>query len=401
MDIVTPEIVGLSSARLARLDSVMQQRVDAGRIAGGVTVLARRGHVAHLGCYGHMDLAAGTPMRPDAIFRIFSMTKAITSLAVLMLHEEGHFHLVTPVAEFIPAFKELRVQDGDRLAPLERPVTVYDLLTHTSGLGYGIDSSSPVNIQFQKAAMLRMDETLAEKVARLPLIPLQHQPGRCYSYSIATDVLGHLVELVSGMPLDAFLRSRVLGPLGMADTDFYVPPEKRDHLAVMYTPGETAGLQGGLLDVGAVAGDPTQVPFGLWTDKSQKPQFLSGGGGLVSTAADYLRFGMMLRGKGQLDGTRLVSRKTVELMTAPQLGPEKFFTPGFSCGLGVSVMTDPARAQMAGSAGAIGASGAANTEWWYDPTEDLMGILMIQYIAYTPCTVPLDFRAMAMQAIAD
>jgi len=403
VEIVPPESVGLSSARLQRLDAGMQRYVDRGQVAGLVTVLARHGRVAHLGVYGQMDLAAARPMRADTIFRLFSMTKPITSLAVLMLYEEGHFHLQYPVSLFIPVFNDLKVLQNqldahsERVA-LQRPITIHDLLTHTSGLGYGLDALTPVDTLFLQAKMLRMDESLAEKMTRLAQFPLHHQPGLRYTYSIATDVLGRLVEIVSGMPLDAFFQQRIFEPLGMADTGFYVPAEKRERLAVMYTPAPN----GVLVDMSTF--DSAVLPHfmaGAWINKEEKPQFLSGGGGLVSTAADYLRFVMLLRNQGELAGVRLVSRKTIELMTSPHLRQEQFFINGCSYGLGLTILTDPARAQMLGSAGAYGGGGAASTDFWVDPQEDLLGILMVQYASYTPIALGMDFKVLAAQAIMD
>ena len=397
MNIVTPESVGLSADRLQRLDAVMNRHIERDTLAGAVTVIARHGKTAHIGIYGKMDKAKATPMQRDAIFRIFSMTKPITSLAVLMLLEEGHLHLMAPIEVFFPVFNTLKVQAGTELVKLDRPITIHDLLTHTSGLGYGLDTSTPVNAALQEAHMLRTDESMSEKLMRLNQFPLQHQPGKYYSYSIATDVLGHLVELISGMTLETFFKKRIFEPLGMTDTDFYVPAAKLARLATLYTPADN----GELVDVGSLEGDPRQLPFGAWSDKSILPRFLSGGGGLVSTAADYLRFAMFLRNKGELEGERLVSRKTIELMTMPHLHEDRFFVPGFGYGLGVAVMTNPARALMLGSVGAYGGGGAATTEFWVDPVEDMIGLLMTQYIAYTPCTVPLDFKTLAVQAIVD
>jgi CubicO group peptidase (beta-lactamase class C family) len=246
--------------------------------------------------------------------------------------------------------------------------------------------------------MLRMDESLAEKMSRLPQFPLHHQPGLRYTYSIGIDVLGRLVEIVSGIPLDQFFKQRIFDPLGMADTDFYVPPEKADRLATLYTPGP----DGKLVDMRVM--DNGNLPHfisGAWIDKEQQPKFLSGGGGLVSTTADYLRFGRMMRGQGELDGVRLVSRKTIELMTTPHLRPDQFFLTGASFGLGFAIMTSPAQAQMLGSVGAYEAGGAAHTNLWYDPHEDLMGLLMVQYVSYTPSMVGMDFKSLAEAAIED
>ena len=403
MTIVTPELVGLSSARLRRIDAVMQRHVEEGRLAGAVTVLARRGQVAHVGCYGQMDIAARKPMREDAIFRLFSMTKPITSLAVMMLYEEGHFHLSAPIATFIPVFKDMQVfvkqtEAGPQLAPLERPLTIHDLLTHTSGLGYGLDALLPVDALYMQAKLLRPDESLAEKMPRIAQIPLHHQPGVRFTYSIAYDVLGHLVELVSGMALDAFFRQRIFAPLGMPDTDFAIPPEAQTRLATLYT----SLPSGELVDITMLEESARPLFLtGAWIDKTERPRFLSGGGGLVSTAADYLRFALLLANKGTLDGVRLLSRKTVELMAAPHLRPEQFFIPGCSSGLGLTVLTDPARAQMLGSPGAYGGGGAANTDFWVDPTEELAGVLMTQYVAAAPHAVTMDFKVLSAQAIAD
>lgn len=403
MKTIAPESVGLSAVRLQRLHRAMQGYVERGQLAGLISVLLRRGEVAHFGLYGQMDIAASKPMRADAIFRIFSMTKPITSLAVLMLYEEGALHLQSPVAMFIPEFADLKVLSNQMDAnseqvPLARPITIHDLLTHTSGLGYGVDALLPLDAQLAKAQLLRSDETLAEKMKRLAQYPLHHQPGLRYTYSLSTDVLGRLVEIVSGLPLDEFFKRRIFEPLGMLDTDFYVPEEKKDRLATLYTPTP----DGKLVDIRAV--DQNLLPHfmtGVWVTKDYQPRFLSGGAGLVSTTADYLRFGMMMRNQGELDGARLVSRKTVELMTSPHLRPDQFFVNGASFGLGFTVMTNPAQAQMLGSVGAYEAGGAAHTNFWYDPHEDLLGLLMVQYVSYTPSMVGMDFKVLAEQAIMD
>ncbi len=402
MQTVKPESVGLSSTRLKRIEAAMQGYIDRGQLAGGITVLMRRGEVAHVDVRGQMDLATARPMRLETIFRLFSMTKPLTSLAILMLMEEGALRLWDPAARFLARFNDLKVfvresESGMEVAPLERPVTLHDLLTHTSGLGYGLDASTPIHARYQQANLLRPDEPMSDKIERLARIPLHHQPGKCYTYSIGTDVLGHIVELVSGMPLDAFFRQRMFEPLGMVDTNFYVPAEKLERLATLYTPDPG----GGLMDLSSAPGDPALFPFGLWTDKSVKPAFLSGGAGLVSTTADYLRFARLMRNQGELDGVRLVSRKTIELMTSPCLRPEQFFLNGASYGLGVTVLTSPALAQMPGSAGAYEAGGAAHTNVWVDPVEDMVGLLMVQYVHTTPLMVGMDFKILAEAAIED
>lgn len=403
MKTATPESVGLSSKRLQRLERAMQGYVDRGQLAGIVTLLVRRGEVVQRGVYGWMDIATARSMREDAIFRIFSMTKPLTSLAVMMLYEEGAFHLQYPVSMFIPELASLKVLSNQmdvnsEQVPLARPITIHDLLTHTSGLGYGVDAMLPLDAMLMQAKILRSDESLAAKMMRLAQYPLHHQPGLRYTYSIGTDVLGRLVEVVSGTPLDEFFRRRIFEPLGMVDTGFYVPAEKRSRLTVLYT----VATDGRLVDINTL--DPDTLPHfmtGVWVNKEYKPEFLSGGAGLVSTAADYLRLGMLMRNHGELDGVRIVSRKTVELMTSPHLQPNQFFINGASFGLGFTVMTSPAQAQMLGSEGAFEAGGAANTNFWYDPHEDLMGVLMVQYVSYIPCMVGMDFKVLAEQAIND
>jgi CubicO group peptidase (beta-lactamase class C family) len=400
MERVDPQTAGLSVQGLRMLDAAMQANIERGQVAGILTLLVRGGNVAHLGLYGHADLQAGKPVEEDTIFRIFSMTKPVTLLAVMMLYEQGCFDLETPITEFMPQLGSLRVLAGEKdgsleLADLERPITIFDLLTHTSGLGYGLDASSAVEAMYYQAAMMRPDETMANKVNRIAQLPLHHQPGQRYTYSMGTDILGHLVELLSGMPLDEFFRQRIFEPIGMVDTDFYVPPEKLPRLASLYT----TGPDGSLLNLAHYPGDPTQFPFGLWTDKSQKPAFLSGGGGLVSTAADYLRFGLMLRGLGELEGVRLVQPETIRLMTTPHLSSEKLNLPGLGYGFGFTILTDPAKTQIPGSVGAYAAGGAAHTDFWYDPERDLMGLLMTQYIHYTGLMLPIEFKILAEGAI--
>lgn len=404
MNQAAPESVGLSPQRLKRLDAVMQRWVESGRVAGVVTVLARRGAVAHVGCYGQMGPTAARPMQPDTIFRIYSMTKAVTSLAVMMLLEEGWFQLVHPIAAFLPELKDLRVLsdpmnlESERAAPI-RPVTIYDLLTHTSGLGYGLDASSPIEAEYARAQMLRLDEPMSEKLARIAAIPLHHQPGARYTYSVATDVLGRLVEVISGQPLDEFFQTRIFEPLGMPDTGFFVPDGQRHRLADLVTP--TPG--GRLADITTI--DQTQVPLFMgreWVAKDRRPAFLSGGGGLVSTAGDYLRFVDLLRCGGRAPGgERLVSRKTVECMTAPHLTEAQFMMPGLSAGFGLTVVTDPARAQLIASPGSYGGGGAAHTDFWVDPVEDMAGVFMIQLASAAPVTISMDFKTLAMQAVAD
>jgi len=406
MSITTPEEVGVSSARLNRIPPVMQGYIDQNIIAGFTTMLARHGKVFHFECFGKMDLEANKPMQPDTIFRIYSMTKPIVSVALMMLYEEGLFHLHDPVSSFIPEFKNLKVMvpgsthNHIGLTNMEREVTIRDLLTHTSGLSYGNDEDSPVDALYREAeladSLLRLRQPLPEMAQKLSGLPLAHQPGSQWRYSIATDVIGYLVELISGMSLDTFLEEKILKSLRMDDTAFYVPPEKIDRLAAMY--GRTEESHLGLVD------GPATSP---WTNPQYHP---SGGAGLVSTNSDYMRFTQMLLNKGELDGTRLLGCKTIALMTANHLPPELIplqmgvsTLHGYGFGLGFRVMTDVAQSAMLGSAGEYGWSGAAYTYFWIDPKEELIGIFMSQFFPSRDLTTPIrdTFRVLAYQALID
>ena len=313
LPLVTPEQVGLSAARLDRVRTWMHQWVDSGKLAGMVTCVMRKGQLAFAEVYGKSDVARDKPMRPDTIFRIYSMTKPLTSTAIMMLYEEGRFQLDDPISKFIPAFANPRVYVGGsrgkmETVPAEREINFRDLLTHTSGLTYGFMESTPVDaayrakdgVDFQTA-----DTSLKQVVEKLATIPLIAQPGKAWNYSVATDVLGYLVEVISGQPFEKYLKEKVIDPLRMIDTDFHVPKEKHDRFAANYSAGP-----GGKLDL---IDDPVKSRY-LAPRKVN-----SGGGGLVSTAADYLRFCQFMLNKGELDGVRLLGRKTVELMTMNHL----------------------------------------------------------------------------------
>lgn len=406
MNITTPEEVGVSSTRLNRISSVMQGYVDQNIIAGFTTMLARHGKVFHFDCFGKMDMEANKPMKPDTIFRIYSMTKPIASVALMMLYEKGLFHLHDPVSTFIPEFKSLKVitdgstQNNIRLTGMEREITFHDLLTHTSGLSYGNDEDSPVDDLYREAklgdSLLRFRLPLKETVQKLSELPLAHQPGSQWRYSIATDVIGYLVGLISDMPFDTFVEEKILKPLGMDDTAFYVPPEKIDRLAAMY--GRTEESHLGLIDA------PDTSPY---TNPKYYP---SGGAGLVSTNADYMRFAQMLLNQGELDGTRLLSRKTIKLMTVNHLPSEIIpiqmgasTLHGYGFGLGFRVMTDVPQSAMLGSTGEYGWAGVANTYFWIDPKEKLIGLFMSQFFRYRDLPVPIrdTFRVLAYQALID
>lgn len=380
MESVRPEDVGFSSARLQRIDDAMRRFVDGGKIAGTVTLLARRGKVAHLAAAGLMDVEARRPMDLEALFRVASMTKPITATSVLMLFEEGHFLLDDPVAEFLPEFAHTKVfvrqaDHGPEVAGLERPITIRHLLAHSSGLTYDF-YPDPVSRIYAKEQIQRPDEPLADKVRRLAALPLVHQPGTRWTYGLSHDVLGRLVEVISGQPFDTFLHQRIFAPLEMVDTGFHVPPSQRSRLAAVYTRAGRAGL----------TRDATQP------DRSHPPAFLSGGGGLVSTAADYGRFCQALLNGGARSAPRLLGRKTVDLMTAHQWPgatspyPHGFpVLPGYGYGLGVRTLVDVAQSGVPSSVGEYGWGGALGTYFWIDPREEMVGISMVQF-------VPLDFR---------
>jgi len=312
-----------------------------------------------------------------------------------MLYEEGYFQLNDPVSKFIPEFKEVKVfvkksEGGVEAAELKRQITIRDLLAHTSGLAYGLSKDTAVDEMYQEEKMLKWDETLEEKVRRLVKLPLANQPGSRWRYSISVDVLGYLVEVVSGKRFDVFLEERIFGPLGMEDTGFYVPRDKIGRFAELYNGGKDEGLES----------DHTLY----WGDFTKRPRFLSGGGGLVSTARDYMRFCQMMLNGGELEGVRLLGRKTVELMTANHLSKELIsqgsMTKGHGFGLGFGVLMDVAQSEVLGSEGEYMWGGAASTGFWIDPEEELIGILMTQFIPYTG-RFTREFKVLTYQAIVD
>src|SRR5215813_4429940 len=307
--VVTPEEVGLAGARLANIRSVMNRHVTEKQIPGAIGLIARRGKIAYQETFGMADVEAGKPMRLDTIHRIYSMSKPITSVAVMMLYEEGKFQLSDPVAKYLPEFAKMQVMIGDKdpetgkpalkTAPAKRPITIQDLLRHTAGLTYGYFSDTPVDHEYRKARILG-DQNLAEFITNLSKIPLLYEPGTHWHYSVAVDVLGRLVEVLSGKPFDQFLQERIFAPLAMREPGFYVPADKKDRLAKLYSPTKAGKIQPAVICATrqeCVEKFPDAVPSYL-----EPPTLLSGGGGLVSTTYDYLRFCQMLLNKGQYDG---------------------------------------------------------------------------------------------------
>ena len=362
----------MSSERLARLHDAMQGLVDEGRLAGITTMIARRGLVVDFQTYGYGDIEAGDPMEEDAIFRIYSMSKPITGVALMTLYEEGKFRLSDPVQRYIPEFTDLKVAvswgpDGPVLEDPDHPMTVRELMSHTAGLAYGIGAPGPTDSLYSARGVLSRRQTLEDMIDKLAEIPLRHQPGSRWYYSVAVDVQGYLVEVLSGQPFDEFLQERIFDPLRMVDTGFHVPEEEHDRLVPYYGYDEDGNLVAPS-NPGAAGSRPYLDPT----------TFFSGGGGLVSTTTDYMRFSQMLLNGGELDGVRILSPTTVDLMTQNQMprdNPER--SPGIGFGLDFSVVLDAVGKEYV-SVGEYSWGGAAGTWFWIDPVEDLIFVGMIQ-----------------------
>ncbi len=403
----SPEAVGLSSSRLQYLDRYLQQRyLDTGRLPCAMTLIERRGQLAHLSLQGHMDVERARPLQQDTIFRIYSMTKPLTSVALMMLVEEGLIALDDPVHRYIPQWRNLGVYEAGfigtfRTRPTAAPMRIVDLLRHTSGLTYGLQQRTNVDAAYRKFGYgdPAGAGTLESMIEGLAKIPLDASPGEVWNYSVSTDVLGYLVGKVSGLPFEEFLRQRIFAPLGMVDTDFHVPAGKGVAIRGLLhaaTPDGRMKLQD----------DPQTSPY------LRPPSFISGGGGLVSTAADYLRFCRMLLNGGALDGTRLLSPKTIELMTVNHLPGGKELTD-----MSVSLFSEarmralasawaspspPARraALVPGSAGDYSWGGMASTYFWIDPREQLIVIFMTQLMPSTLYNLRRELRTLVYSAFA-
>jgi CubicO group peptidase (beta-lactamase class C family) len=396
-----PESLGLSSERLERIGAVVQHDIDDRRIAGAVTLVIRHGHVAWFKSQGMMDREAGKPMRPDAMFRICSMTKPITSLAVMMLYEEGRFLLDDPVSNYLPEFKNPKVlvkpATGESYSiPATREITIRDLLRHTSGLTYHWNADLGPRYESAGVAsgLLEYDGTIADSVKKLAGVALLFNPGDRFEYSLGVDVLGRLVEVVSGKPLDEFFRTRIFEPLGMKDTYFYPPENKLDRLATAYTYDADQGLK---RFPDAPVKEGSFVYSADYASRGPKKLF-SGGAGLVSTATDYARFCQMMLDEGKVGNTRLLSRKSVELMTHDQLGkidPEQ----GFGLGFGVSGMKSPL--SELGSPGEYNWGGFFYTGFTIDPKEQMIVVFMAQLHPTGHLTLDREVNVLAYQAIND
>jgi CubicO group peptidase (beta-lactamase class C family) len=372
-----PDAVGFSSERLARLTTFFQGAVDKGAIPGVTLLVARDGKQVYLQALGYQDREKSIPMKPDAIFRIASMTKPITSVAVMMLAEEGKIDLLAPVSQYLPEFKDVKVgvektdpSTGKPALSLEDPqrqMTVLDLLRHTSGLVYGPFGKTLVHQAYNKANLFDSNQTLAEFVTKLSKLPLAHQPSTVWEYGMSTDVLGRIVEVVSGMPLDQFFEERVTKPLGMPDTAFYLTAAQAPRLAELQVDPATGKRPGA---------------SSLENLTKEKQKRFSGGGGLLSTASDYARFCQMLLNGGELNGVRLLAPKTIAVMTSDQL-PQGLPRVGLplefgTFGLGFAVRPDVGHNPLSGSVGDYGWGGAYGTTFWVDPQEKTFAILMVQ-----------------------
>jgi CubicO group peptidase (beta-lactamase class C family) len=364
----TPESVGISSERLKRIEATMKQWTDQQRLAGIVTVLTRHGKIVHTTANGKKDLRGADPVQRDSIFRIYSMTKPITGVAMMMLYEEGKWKLNDPVSRYIPEFAKLKVYAGDnpdgspKLEDARRSMTMRELMTHTAGLGYTISAANPVDRLYRQNGILDATKPLQTMIDGLARLPLQTQPGTRWSYSIAVDVQGYLVEKFSGMPFDEFVRTRITEPLGMKDTGFYVPKEKVSRLALVHTESN------GKATVPDNRPDPTIRPLGP-----------SGGGGMFSTADDYARLCEMLLEGGQLNGKRLLAPRTVEMMRTNHVNPDplKTMAAGTGWGMDFQVILDAAAAGEPTSDGTFSWWGIAGTFFWIDPVRDLAFVGMI------------------------
>ena len=399
----SPEEVGLSSERLLRISSWMKADIEKGVIPGSVVLIARKGKVVYFEAFGYRDREKNLPMTRDSIFRIMSMTKPFTSLAIMMLAEEGKIQLYYPVSRYLPEFKELKVGTEKKdeatgkielaLEPAQREMTVQDLLRHTSGLTYGF-GKSPVEDQYKEVKVFDWNQTNAELMTKLSKLPLRYQPGTTWDYSMATDVLARIVEVISGMEFDAFVRERIAKPLKLPDTGFWA---------------EGTGKQARIAEL------PKDQPSPFVQDVTKRHNWLSGGGGMISTASDYARFCQMFLNSGKLDGVRLISRKTVELMTANHLPPGIRFSPitypvfgalsptpenGQGFGIGFGVRMETGLNSLPGSTGDYSWAGALGTYFWIDPKEKLVAIKMMQAPAMRLHYRYL-FRHYVYQAISD
>ena len=410
--IENPETVGFSSKRLGRIKPVMQAYVDNRGFSGFSIMLARRGKIIHFEQVGCQDRETQIPMTADTIFRLYSMTKPIVCTAFMTLYEEARFQLFDPVAKFIPAFAKLRVLTGNKETgyqevTLNRYVTILDLLTHTSGLTYGFLEDSPVSKMYLESQLGKADQTLEDMINGLAQLPLAFQPGTRWQYSIGIDVIARLIEVISGQKLQQFLQERLFAPLGMVDTGFSVPAEKLARVATMYGLPDIATSTLSAIGKAYERGYNERIDVEATHPVTNTTSFARGGFGLFSTTGDYMRFAQMLLNRGQLEGVRILAPKIGDLMQMNHL-PNSLLpweiggvpSLGYGFGLGSRVLLNVAESAMPGSVGEFGWGGAAKTYYWIDPQEELIGILMTQYMV--GFDVPeKDFQALVYQAMME
>ncbi|CAB4765349.1 MAG: serine hydrolase [Actinobacteria bacterium] len=404
---VDPKEVSLDATRLKNIDKHFKRYVDEGRLAGFAVAVARRGEVAHFGMYGAKDSDTGESITSDTMYRIYSMTKPVTSIALMMLVEQGLLQLTDPVSKFIKSFGETRVWNtGTILKPmtaaLTEPIRVWHLLTHTSGLTYGFNYADVVDDMYRRAGFetgLSYNESLEVVCDKIASLPLVFQPGSSWNYSMATDVVGRIIEVISKMPLDEFLEKNIFAPLGMTDTAFFVPEEKRSRVSSLYRYDEV---------------NHSKIKLDTLGNSSlENPKFLSGGGGLISTAGDYFKFIKMLEGRGKSGDVRIVSSRTIDLMTQNHLPNnadistfgrpigEEFLYDGLGFGLGFSVVVDQAKTRVACPKGTFAWGGMASTAFWVDPVNEISAMFFTQLIPSGVYPIRQYLRSLVYAALAD
>jgi CubicO group peptidase (beta-lactamase class C family) len=401
--LVTPQEAGFSSKALQQIDALLEQAVERKQIAGAVALLARDGKLGYLRAKGAQDAEAGKAMTTDTLFRIASMTKPVTSVAVMILVDEGRLTVSDPVSKYLPEFKNPKVlipgSGGDaKVVPASREITVRDLLTHTSGLTYRFMAQPPFAELYHMAdicdGLTRPSFTMAENMRRLASLPLVHQPGSAFQYGLSTDVLGRLVEVISGQGLESFMRKRIFEPLAMNDTYFDLPSEKVNRLAAVYEPGPDQHIR-------RVGDDPVikgELAYCVTSPYQGQRGYYSGGAGLTSSTADYARLLQMLLNGGQWNGTRILKPETVREMTSNQIGDLKFMMPASRFGYGFGIVSAKDKDEVA-SVGSYAWGGFYSTMFWVDPQKKLVGVLMTQLFPMEHLTLHQDFKKLAYAAI--
>lgn len=393
MEMVNPSAVGVDPARLDLIAPAMQRYCDEGLTSGIITLAARHGKIFHTGHWGLQNIETNTPMAFDSILRFYSMTKPIVSVALMMLHEEGKFHLDDPISKYIPEFENVVVMHADGSRERANPISIWHVLTHTSGMTYGWGREHPAEALYRDADLFNPDISLKQMIERIAQLPLIFQPGAKWNYSVATDVAGYLVQVISGISLGDYLQTHLFDPLGMVDTSFEIPDEKLHRLATLY-----GSLQ---------PGDPYMKVLDAPETSRYRPPVTNhrGGGGLLSTASDYIKFAQLVADGGSFEGRRYLGRKTVELMTMNHL-PDHMFPlsisspfPGYGFGLGFTQVTNVPDTRILGSLGNHGWSGAADTHFWIDPVEKMIGMVLLQYMPSQTIKARDDFNNLLYQAL--